>query len=258
MIEIYDANAYLRQDLNRTDGVASLSPRFVYEAVNASPRPQVWVWDGPRNNERRRALFPAYKIRDYTGQENVFAGLQVYRDLLSLSKAVQVTVPDYEADDVCATLARHYAGKGVPVTVFTNDFDFHQLTTNNLIKLKGVRPHDNVRPQHIPVYKALRGDTSDKIPGMPGFGPKTWDSFRDLWDVLDTVLREQDIEALRALPFKPALRAWLASDENCGLLFIYYQITQMLDVPLDLIEKHTQPGTPNPVAAQQLFSRFML
>lgn len=256
MILIYDANAYLRQDLNRTDGVASLSPRFIYEAVNASPYPQVWVWDGPRNNERRRAIFPGYKIRDYTGQENIFAGLQIYRDLLSHSKAVQIEVPDYEADDVCATLARHYAGQGVPVVVHTNDFDFHQLTTNHLIRLKGVRPVEGVAPRHVSLYKALRGDSSDKIPGLPGFGIKSWEAFRDIYDLLNQAMSDRDVDTVLNQPWKPKQKAWLI--ENIDLIFDYYQITQMLDVPLDLIEEHTKVGVPDAASATQLLSRFML
>lgn len=258
MIAIYDANAYLRSDLNRNDGLAVLSPRFIYEAVNASPHPQIWVWDGPRNNERRRALFPPYKVRDYTGQENVFAGLQVYRELLTNSKATQIEVPDYEADDVCATLARLFAGQGVPVVVHTNDFDFFQLTVHPLITLKGVRALDGVPARYVPLYKALRGDTSDKIPGMPGFGPKSWESLSGLYDALDIAMRERDADALRHMAFKPAQKTWLLSDENVELLFTFYQITQMLDVPLELIEQHTTLGAHNPVAAHAVLSRFML
>lgn len=258
MIEIYDANAYLRQDLNRSDGVAPLSPRFLYNAVNASRNPHLWVWDGPRNNERRRALFPGYKLRDYTGQENIFAGLQIYRQLLSFSKATQIEVPEYEADDVCATLARYFAGQGHPVTVYTNDFDFHQLTVNPLIKLKGVRAVDGVPARYVSLYKALKGDSSDKIPGLPGFGHKSWEALSGVHEVLDHAMRERDAHTLRQQPWKPAQRAWLTLDENVELLFIYYQITTMLEVPLPLIEQHTKRGELNPQAADELFSRFLL
>lgn len=258
MIKIYDANAYLRSDLNRQDGLASLSPRFIYEAANASPDPEIWVWDGADNNERRRKIFPGYKIRDYTGQESIFAGLKLYREVLAHSRATQIEVPEWEADDVCATLARHYASHGVRVVIHTNDFDFHQLTTNHLIQIKGMRPIEGVEPRYVSLYKALRGDASDKIPGLPGFGPKAWRGFAGLYDVLDQALRDRDAATLRNQPFTPKCRIWLASDENMELLFAYYTITRMLDVPLDLIEKHTKPGRPDPVAANQLFSRFLL
>lgn len=258
MINIYDANAYLRSDLNRQDGVATLSPRLVYDAANFAAIPQLWVWDGANNNDRRRRVFPGYKIRDYTGQEDIFSGLKLYRELLSLSRAVQIDVPQWEADDVCATLAKRFAAAGQPVTIHTNDFDFHQLTVSPLIKIKGMRPIAGVEPRFVPLYKSLRGDNSDKIPGLPGFGPKAWEAMRDIYDVLDEAMRNRDAATLRAQPFKPKSRTWLSSDENMELLFAYYAITQMLDVPLDLIEQHTKPGQPNPAAAQEIFTRFML
>jgi 5'-3' exonuclease len=258
MIQIYDANAYLRSDLNRHDGLATLSPRFIYEAVNASPHQQIWVWDGANNNERRRAIFPGYKIRDYTGQESIFAGLKLYRNLLALSRAVQIEVPEWEADDVCFTLSKLYANAGVPVTIFTNDFDYHQIS-HQLITVKGARgPADSVPPRYVSLFKAMCGDSSDKIPGIPNFGKKSWDSFRDIWEVLDQAIQAKDADTIRAQPFKPKSRTWLASDENMALFFAYYEITRMLDVPLDLIEQHTKPGRPDPAAAQQIFSRFML
>lgn len=260
MIHIYDANAYLRQDLSRNPGFDPLntSPRFIYEAANVAQLPQIWVWDGPRNNERRRAIFPGYKIRDYTGQENLFAGLQIYRDLLAVSRAVQIEVPDWEADDVCATLAKKYTAAGVPVTIYTNDFDFHQLTVNPLIKLKGVRPKEGIPARFVSLYKAMCGDSSDKIPGIPGFGDKTFAKFREVWPVLDQAMRDRDAATIRSQPFTPKPMLWLSSDENMEMLFAYHEITRMLDVPLDLIEQHTKPGQPNVAAAQQLFSRFML
>lgn len=257
MIEILDANAVFRQSLNRLDP-AKFQPRIFYEKTCSSKVPQLWVWDGSRHNDRRRALFPGYKIRDYTGQENIFAGLDLYRELLLYSPAIQIEVPEWEADDVCAALARHYAGRGEPVTVHTIDFDFYQLLTDPLITLRGVRPIEGVEPRHVSAYKALRGDASDKIPGIEGFGPKSWDALAGLHDEVDRALAERDADAIRALPFKPKIRLWLSLDENIDLIFTYYEITRLMSVPLDLIEKHSYPGTHNPVAAETVFQRFFL
>lgn len=258
MIEIYDANAHLRTQLTRSDGAAPFGPRMLYGSVCNSPNPQIWVWDGSDNNELRRAIYDPYKRRDYTNMENVFAGLKLYRRLLAHSPAIQIEVPHFEADDVCATLARRYAEQGHQVRVYTNDFDFFQLTVDPRISLRGVRQRDDVPPQYVRLYKALRGDTSDKIPGMPGFGDGTWAKFKELWPVMDAALRDQDAEAFRALPFTAKPRGWVADDENFDLLCKFYQITQMFDVPTELIDKHTTAGAMNPNAAEALFQEFML
>lgn len=257
MINIYDANAFLRTSLNRQDGAASLSPRILYEQMNHSHDVNVWVWDGANNNARRRVLLPEYKMRDYEGQEDIFAGLKLYREVLGHSKATQIEVPEWEADDVCATLAKRWSRMGIPITIFTNDFDFHQLSSLHQVTIKGMRPIEGVTPQMVSAYKALRGDSSDKIKGLPGFGHGRWMEMKEVHGELDAGLKNKDAKALRALPFKPAVRAWLADDANIELLFIYYRITQMLDVPVDEIEAHTKPGVPNPAAAQALFQRFM-
>lgn len=259
MILIYDANAYLRQSLNRQQlGGVNMDPRLIYEQVNASPHPSFWVWDGAFNNDRRRAVFPGYKVRDYTGQENIFAGLEIYREVLAHSKAIQIEVPKWEADDVCYTLAKRFAGQGEQVVIHTNDFDFHQLRAIRGITIKGIPEQLPFPPAYTSLYKALRGDPSDKIPGLPGFGPKAWEAVAGIYDVLDAALRERDAATLRAQPFRPSIKAWLMDDENVELVFSFYQITQMLEVPIEEIEANMKVGVPNPFAVQSLFSRFIL
>lgn len=260
MIFIYDANAYLRQSLHRQNlGGVVMDPRVIYERANVNPHPEFWVWDGPRHNDRRRAIFPGYKIRDYTGQENIFAGLDLYRQVLSHSNAIQVEVPDWEADDVCATLARRFTSQGELVTIFTNDFDYHQLSDLPGLTIKEARgPKDVVEPRYLSLYKALVGDPSDKIPGIAGFGPKTWLSFQGIYDVLDRAMWDKDAITLRAQPFKPKVKSWLMDDDNIEMCFAWYGITQMYDVPIQEIEAHMKPGVPDPVAAQSILGRFML
>lgn len=259
MIYIYDANAHLRQSLNRPQlGAVQLDPRIVYERANANPYPEFWVWDGPGNNDRRRAIYPGYKIRDYTGQENIFAGLRLYREVLAHSKAIQVEVPKWEADDVCYTLAKRFAGQGEQVVIFTNDWDFHQLRTIAGITIKGIPTDIPFLPEYTALFKALCGDKSDKIPGIPGFGKKSWEAFAGIYGVLDQAFRERDAITIRQQPFKPSIKAWLQSEENTDLLFSFYDITRMLEVPVDEIERHIRPGVPNPIAAQELLTRFML
>jgi 5'-3' exonuclease len=259
MITIYDANAYLRRSLNRPQmGGINMDPRMVYEAAMVSPLPQIWVWDGPRHNDRRRALFPTYKLRDYDGQENVFAGLEIYKQVLAHANCQQITVPDYEADDVVGTLAKHFSANGVVATVETNDFDYHQLSNLPGLKIKGLPKNEaGVHPHYVPLYKALVGDKSDKIPGLPNFGDKMWLGLSGVHHLLDKALRDKDARAIRAQNWKPQHAAWLTSDENVELLFTYYVIVQMMDVPLELIDQYTAHGVPDRNAAQALFSRFM-
>jgi len=91
--------------------------------------------------------------------------------------------PGYEADDFLAAGAHAWPG---PVTVVTSDRDAFQLVSDRvsiLQPVKGVselarigtdevRERYGVEPGQVPDFIALRGDTSDHIPGAPGVGPK--------------------------------------------------------------------------------------
>jgi 5'-3' exonuclease len=89
----------------------------------------------------------------------------------------------YEADDFLAAAAGAWPG---PVVVATSDRDAFQLVSDRVTILqpvKGVseltrvgpaevRERYGVEPEQVPDFIALRGDSSDKIPGAPGVGPK--------------------------------------------------------------------------------------
>ena len=100
-----------------------------------------------------------------------------------------VTREGYEADDILGTLARRSEEKGMEVTILSGDRDLLQLATEKvLIRLpKTVRGKTTIEDYHtqqviekyqvtppqIIELKALMGDSSDNIPGIPGVGEKT-------------------------------------------------------------------------------------
>jgi DNA polymerase-1 len=103
-----------------------------------------------------------------------------------------LTIPTYEvegfeADDVIGTLARKAEEQGLSVTIVSGDLDCLQLVTDSveaLVPKRGitdtfvygppeVRQRYGFEPAQLIDYKALRGDTSDNIPGVPGVGDKT-------------------------------------------------------------------------------------
>src|SRR5205807_2222768 len=93
----------------------------------------------------------------------------------------------WEADDVIATLATRADDAGVKTTVVSTDRDAFQLVTENVALMMTPRGVSDVhvytpdrvearygiRPEQIPDFIGLKGDTSDNIPGIPGIGDKT-------------------------------------------------------------------------------------
>src|SRR3546814_2455483 len=102
--------------------------------------------------------------------EDHFAQIRLVRELVTLSPAQQFCVDEWEADNVVAILARKLAARGVSVTCHSNVMDYLQLEGNPLITINGIQKRE-VQPRWVPLYKALRGDNSDNISGIPGFGP---------------------------------------------------------------------------------------
>src|SRR3954468_2964474 len=93
----------------------------------------------------------------------------------------------WEADDVIATLATRADEAGVKTTVVSTDRDAFQLVTGNVALMmtprgvsdvqvytpERVEARYGIKPEQIPDFIGLKGDSSDNIPGIPGIGDKT-------------------------------------------------------------------------------------
>src|SRR5919205_553536 len=93
----------------------------------------------------------------------------------------------WEADDVIATLATRADEEGIRTCVVSTDRDAFQLVSENVVLMmtpRGVADVNvytpdrvearyGIRPDQIPDFIGLKGDTSDSIPGVPGIGDKT-------------------------------------------------------------------------------------
>src|SRR5919204_174368 len=128
------------------------------------------------------------------------------RQILEVFDIPIFAVSGVEADDVVGTLAHSAEERGLQVTIVSGDLDCLQCVTDSieaLVPRRGitdtmvygpdqVRQRYNLEPRQLIDYKALRGDTSDNIPGVPGVGEKTagqliadYGSIEDLYEHLD-------------------------------------------------------------------------
>ena len=111
-------------------------------------------------------------------------------------------VTNFEADDVLATLATWGREECIPVIVVSGDRDTFQLVEDPYVKVlynrRGVSDYSlydeagivercGIEPSRYPLLAALRGDTSDNLPGVPGVGEKTaaklFAQYRDMDDL---------------------------------------------------------------------------
>ena len=112
----------------------------------------------------------------------------------------------WEADDVIATLASRADEAGVKTTVVSTDRDAFQLVTDNVALMMTPRGVSDVhvytpdrvearygiRPDQIPDFIGLKGDTSDNIPGIPGIGDKTAGQLIAQYGSLEEVIEHAD------------------------------------------------------------------
>jgi DNA polymerase I len=113
----------------------------------------------------------------------------------------------FEADDVIATLAGQATAKDLDVTVLTGDLDMLQLVgehTRLMVSLRGgvantliydlarIAERWGLRPDQMLDYKALKGDPTDNIPGIPGVGEKTASKLIATWGTLDALYEHLD------------------------------------------------------------------
>jgi DNA polymerase I len=112
----------------------------------------------------------------------------------------------WEADDVIATLATRADEAGIKTTVVSTDRDAFQLVTENVALMMTPRGVSDVhvytpdrvearygiKPDQIPDFIGLKGDTSDNIPGIPGIGDKTAGQLIAQYGSVDDVIAHAD------------------------------------------------------------------
>jgi hypothetical protein len=255
-INLYDGNNVMRRAMEtkyQMPGERPMSLRQRLEATSAAaPGTQIWVWDGKEHNARRQAIYPRYKTNRPPTPMDVYAQVRLWRELLAHTSAVQIEVHGWEADDVIGTLVRKRPGL---FTVHTNDMDYGQVA--HLCTLKGVNMK-GVEPRWIALYKAMCGDSSDFIAGIPGFGPGRWLSMQPHRAQIERAIVNGTPAGFVDLPFKPKVKAWLLEQENIDTLRAMLTVTHFCNVPDDELEGGITRGTPNLMAAHERLSEFFL
>lgn len=132
----------------------------------------------------RTRLFPAYKAQRGETPEDLSPQFDLCEQVTRALGIPLFSQPDYEADDLIATLASRAAARGSEVRIVSSDKDLTQLVREDgrvalydlaqgeHLGADAVRAKFGVDPAQIPDYLGLVGDAVDNLPGVPGVGPK--------------------------------------------------------------------------------------
>ena len=168
---------------NATFGFASI---FLKAIEELKPQHIAAAFDLPQKTFRHERD-ETYKATRKPMPDELRPQFERVKELLEKFGVPMYSLPGYEADDVIGALSRQADAAGLEAIIVSGDLDPLQLVTPN-IKLFTTRMgfqntviydeakiHERygLKPSQMIDYKALKGDTTDNIPGVPGVGEKT-------------------------------------------------------------------------------------
>lgn len=160
------------------------------------------AWDKPKTNIRKRLeLYPEYKAGRKPAPADFYDQVPILHELLSALGWPLYELDDYEADDIMGTLAVQAAAKGIETMLITSDLDMLQLVNSKvkvyalkrglsnieLYSSKTFEAKYSLKVNQFLDFKALKGDSSDNIPGVPGIGEKTAIELLQKYGTLDNI-----------------------------------------------------------------------
>tara|TARA_Y100001937_G_scaffold125872_1_gene193687 strand:+ start:2947 stop:3897 length:951 start_codon:yes stop_codon:yes gene_type:complete len=161
------------------------------------PDEVIVAWDGHEGSQRKRALNKQYKegrgpirfnrrlIELSPEEQTKNKAYQLIRlmEYLNELPVIQITIDFVEADDVIAYGARHPYYGGWNKIIVSSDKDFFQLCDkqtsiyrpiqDKVVTQQSILDEFKIHPNNFAVARAIAGDTSDNLPGVPGVGLKT-------------------------------------------------------------------------------------
>ena len=158
-----------------------------------------------RGHNFRKDLYPEYKANRHGMPDDLAAQLPILHELLRVMRVEIVESPGVEADDIIGTISLAFDGDSY---IVSGDRDMLQLVSDKttvLLTKKGVtevevvdpetlKNNYNLTPAQVIEYKALRGDTSDNIPGVKGIGDKKAMALLEKYGDIDTLYANADKE----------------------------------------------------------------
>jgi DNA polymerase-1 len=199
------------------------------------------AWDKSKTNIRARlALYPQYKANRKAPPPDFYEQIPLLHQLLEALGWPLYEADDFEADDLMGAFAKQVAPEGVESYLVTSDLDVLQLVNHHthiytlkkglsnieLFNEASFREKYGIEPTQFVDLKALKGDSSDNIPGVVGIGEKTALELLKQYETLDGIYEHlEDI--------KPTVRAKLEADKDMAYLSKQL-VTLIVDAPVQI------------------------
>lgn len=204
------------------------------------PEYLVAVFDGPRSIQSREAIYAQYKAHRKEMPSDLYPQITQAKHFCQLAGLPSLTIEGVEADDTMGSIAAWCHQKGVTSYLCTSDKDLYQFVNENtfilnthkdnlILDAQGVKDTFGVTPNQIVDFLAITGDSSDNVPGIPGFGPKTAAELLQKFGTLDYLL-EHPTEIIG----KKKQETLIQEGDKARLSRQLVTINTAVDIPKDL------------------------
>jgi len=159
-----------------------------------NPTHLVIAWDS-KGPTIRHEQYKAYKATREAAPNDLISQKEAVLSFLDLINVCQIAEPGYEADDIIYSIAKDRPLSSI--IIITGDKDLHQLLDNEVVIFDPFKQliitkdtftkSRGFSPQHLLLYHALLGDSSDNIPGVKGVGKKSAEVLTQNYKTLDNL-----------------------------------------------------------------------
>ena len=194
----------------------------------------------------RHKKFPSYKAQRPKTPEELTEQIPKIKRVLEAFSVSIFEKQGFEADDLIGTIAKSMEASEVETIILSGDLDTLQIVDKNtkvytlrkgvkdtiLYDEERVKVRYQIPPSRLPDFKALKGDPSDNIPGVPGVGDKTASQLLREFGSLENLYKEIEQGSQRAKKIRPRIKEVLLKTKDQA--FFSKMLAQIrYDVPLD-------------------------
>ncbi len=187
------------------------------------------AFDSKTGASNRKQIYEGYKKSRHKMPDELAEQMPEIKEILNSMNINYLEMENYEGDDILGSCAKQFSNENLQACILSGDRDLFQLVDENIIvriprtKMGKTETeiYDKARieeeyklsPKDLIELKALMGDSSDEIPGVPGIGPKTATELLIKYKTISKLFAEAEKDE-KCFHFKPKLREKLIENKH--------------------------------------------